>query len=65
MFKRLTERVGLWLLIKGGERIMFATFLASRVIGGYLDYKKVPSSIKEQVTQILREEGAEHLIVEE
>lgn len=64
MLKRLTETVGLWLLLRGGERIMYATFLANRVIGGHLEYVKVPSSIKEQVAKILKEEGAEHLITD-
>ena len=64
MFKRLMESVGLWLLLKGGERVMYVTFLANRVIGGHLEYSKVPSSIKDQVTKILKEEGLEHLITE-
>lgn len=62
------QRVGWWfvwwLLSKGGEDIMYATFLAHRVIGGKLDYSKVPTSLREEVKTILTEEGAAHLIDE-
>lgn len=58
------EAFALWLLLKGGGKYMFALFLAHRVIGGHLEYTQVPGSLKEQVAEILRQEGAEHLITE-
>lgn len=56
------NRIGWWLLLRGGEDIMYATFLAHRVIGGKLEYKKVPAALRAEVDMILTEEGAAHLI---
>ena len=59
------NRIVWWLLLRGGESDMYALFIANRVINGKLDYKNVPDSLKSEIDAILREEGAEHLIVEE
>lgn len=42
---------------------MIVLFMAQQVIMGR-DYRKVPDAIKPQVAEILRESGAEHLIIE-
>lgn len=58
----ILNRIGWWLLSKGGEGDMYALFIANRVINGKLDYAKVPAGLKAEVDTILKEEGAAHLI---
>lgn len=43
---------------------MIALFFATRIINQNSEYKRVPKLIKEQVADILREKGYEHLITE-
>lgn len=43
---------------------MMAMFFAQRVISQKTDYADVPSKLKPQVAEILRESGLEFLIVE-
>ena len=49
--------------MKGGD-IMIAMFVAQRILLGKADFKTSPNSLKPQVAEILRESGAEHLIIE-
>lgn len=41
-----------------------ALFLAHRIIGEYMTYKQVPTSLKAQVKEILIQEDCEHLVIE-
>lgn len=43
---------------------MMAMLLAQRIILGKLEYEKVPSTLKEQVADILRDSGLDELIGE-
>lgn len=47
-----------------GDLIMMAMLLAQRIILGKLEYAKVPSTLKEQVADILRDSGLDDLIGE-
>ena len=50
-------------VMKGGD-IMIAMFVAQRILLGKADFKTSPNSLKPQVAEMLRESGAEHLIIE-
>ena len=54
----------LLLKLKGGDIMIAAMLLASRVIRGKTKWEKVPPSLRPQVLDILEEEGLESLATE-
>lgn len=50
--------------LKGGGEDMMAMIWAQQIMLGKKSYAQVPRLLKEQVAEILRDSGMEHLIVE-
>lgn len=55
----------LFIFIKGEEEKMMAMLFASKIILGKANFEDVPVKLKEQVAEILIENGCEDLITEE
>lgn len=56
----MIARALLWILIyfaRGGEQDMLAVMLAGRIILGKLEFKAVPSSLKDLVKEQLEDAG--------
>ncbi|OMC81841.1 hypothetical protein BK128_21465 [Viridibacillus sp. FSL H7-0596] len=57
----MIKKLAIWILIKGGEMNMAAVLLASQIIRNKFKYVDVPSTLKDRVKEILKDEGLEEL----
>ena len=64
MLRHLLYKI-LFIFIKGEEEKMMAMLFASKIILGKAIFEDVPVKLKEQVAEILIENGCEDLITEE